>query len=268
MKKIVLSACLAFSVMAQAQMKEGRIVFERTIQLPVRMFNADPNIASQMPKSRTDQFELLFGNNQSLWQFLPSADNEDPGTFSGNGIVLRMAGANEISYCNFDKGTRTDQREVMDRNFVVMDSVRRGEWKLVDETKTILNYTVRKAVGQRVFNRMQTTMENGEMKRQVIPDTSVVIAWFTTDIPVPVGPGADMQGQLPGAILELDINKGQTVFKALEVSSKVNTGKIREPKDGKKVTAAEFTKEREKLMEEMRRNMPGGGNGNVIRIQQ
>lgn len=249
-------------------MKEGRIVYERTMQLPVRMFNADPNIASQIPKSRTDQFELLFGNNQSLWQFLPSANNEDPGTFSGNGIVLRMAGANEASYCNFEKGTRTDQREVMDRSFLVTDSVRRGEWKLTDDTKTILNYTVRKAIGQRVTSRMQTTMENGEMKRQVIPDTAVVIAWFTTDIPVPVGPGADMQGQLPGAILELDINKGQTVFKVLEISSKVNTNKIKEPKDGKKVTAAEFTREREKLMEEMRRNMPGGGNGNVIRIQQ
>jgi len=104
------------------------------------------------------------------------------------------------------------------------------------------------------------------MKRQVIPDTAVVIAWFTTDIPLPIGP--EVQGQLPGAILELDINKGQTIYTALEISPKVNVGKIKEPKDGKKVTAAEFAKERDKIMEEMRKNMPNRGNGSVIRIQQ
>jgi len=263
MKKILLSAFLAISVLAQAQMKEGRIIYERTLQMPTRMFNADPAIASQIPKSRTDQFELLFGNNQSLWQFLPNANNEDPGTFSGNGIVLRFGGTNEISYYNFEKGTRTDQREIMDRNFLVTDSVAKGQWKLTDETKTVLNYTVHKAIGQRISNRTQMSMENGEMKRQVIPDTAVVVAWFTTDIPIPIGP--DMQGQLPGAILELDISKGQTIYKAIEISPKVSVSKIKEPKDGKKVTAAEFTQEREKLMEEMRRNR---GNGNTFRIQQ
>jgi GLPGLI family protein len=266
MKKILVAASLVLSVMAQAQMKEGRIIYERTILLPTRMITANPDIASQIPKSRTDQFELLFGNNQSLWQFLPSANNEEPGTFSGNGVVMRFGGTNDIAYYNFDKGTRVDQREIMDRSFVVTDTIAKGQWKLTDETKTILNYTARKAVGQRIGSRTQMTMENGEMKRTVIPDTAAVIAWFTTDIPVPVGP--EMQGQLPGAILELEINKGQTVYKAVEVSPKINLNKIKEPKDGKKVTAAEFTKEREKLMEEMRKNMPNRGNGNTIRIMQ
>lgn len=268
MKKILLFAGLALSVMAQAQMKEGRIVYERTVQLPVRIFNADPNIASQLPKSRTDQFELLFGNNQSLWQYLPSAGNEDPGTFSSGGMVLRFAsGTNDVTYCNFDKSTKTDLREIMDRSYVVSDSFKKGEWKLTDETKTILNYTARKAVGKRINTRSQVSMENGEMKRQMVTDTSVVIAWFSTDIPVSIAPGADMEGQLPGAILEVDINNGQSVYKALEVSPKVNVGKIKEPKNGKKLTAAEFTKEREKLMEEMRSNMPGGGERRVIRMQ-
>jgi len=264
MKKFLFIVCSSFSFMAGAQMKEGRIVYERTLQMPTRIFNADPNIASQIPKSRTDQFELLFGKNQSLWQFLPTASNEDPGTFSGNGIVMRFGGSNDISYYNFEQGTRCDQREIMERSFVVTDSIRKGEWKLTDETKAVLNYTVRKAVSQRIGTRPQVTMENGEMKRQMITDTVVVVAWFTTDIPVPVGP--EMQGQLPGAILEMEINKGQTIYKALEVSPKVNLAKIKEPKEGKKLTAAEFTKEREKLMEEMRRNMPGGGDGNRIRI--
>ncbi len=65
-------------------------------------------------------------------------------------------------------------------------------------------------------------------------------------------------------ILELDVNNGQSVTKAIEFSPKVAVTKIKEPKDGKHMTAAEFSKEREKMMEEMRKNMPAG---NVIRMQ-
>jgi GLPGLI family protein len=101
------------------------------------------------------------------------------------------------------------------------------------------------------------TMENGEMKRQMMPDTTVINAWIAMDIPVPAGP--EFQGQLPGLILELDMNNGRVVYKALEISQKVNASSIKEPKSGKHITAADFDKEREKAMEEMRRNMPRGG---------
>jgi hypothetical protein len=36
---------------------------------------------------------------------------------------------------------------------------------------------------------------------------------------------------------------------------------IKPPKGGKKLTAAEFVLEREKLMEELRKNNPGGNRG-------
>src|SRR5438045_1431660 len=102
MKKYLLAAFSFFCIAAQAQMKEGRIVYERTFQLPTRMLNIDPSVAAQIPKSRTDQYELLFGNNQSLWQYLPSLNSDDAGTFSGNGMVLRFAGGNnDVSYHNF-----------------------------------------------------------------------------------------------------------------------------------------------------------------------
>ena len=107
MKKFLMSGMIVFSLVASAQMKEGRVVYERTFQLPTRLFNADPAMASQLPKSRTDQYELLFGNNQSLWQFLPNANNEgDPGTFASGGMVIRMAGggSNSTSFHDFAKG--------------------------------------------------------------------------------------------------------------------------------------------------------------------
>ena len=111
-------------------------------------------------------------------------------------------------------------------------------------------------------SRPRVTMENGEMKREMINDTVKVIAWYTTDVPVPAGP--NFAGQLPGLILELDVNDGQSVTKAIEFSPKVSASKIKEPSDGKKITAAEFTKERDKMMEEMRKN---SGGRDVIRMQ-
>ena len=62
----------------------------------------------------------------------------------------------------------------------------------------------------------------------------------------------------------MEENNGQTVFKAVEVSPKVSVSKIKEPKEGKKMTAAEFDKEREKIMQEMQKNMP---NGMRMRVQ-
>lgn len=259
MKKLLMFLAIACSVVAQSQMKEGRVIYERTFQLPTRLFGANPDVVAQLPKSRTDQYELLFANNQSLWQYLPDANSEgDPGTFANGGVVLRFAGgSNDISYSNFDKKTRVEQREIADKNYVVTDSIQKLDWKLTGESKTILNYKAFKATAQRIATRPRMTMENGVMKREMVPDTASIIAWFTSDIPVPAGPGV-YQGQLPGLILELEENNGQTVFKAVEVSPKVSVSKIKEPKDGKKMTAAEFDKEREKIMEEMRKNMPNG----------
>ena len=268
MKKLVFSSAILLSLYGQAQMKEGKIIYERTTQMPARVFaNLDPEVAARIPKSQTENYELIFGNGQSLYQILPSASNDETANSfrsEGGGMVVRLAiGNNDISYHNFEKSYKVDQREIMERNFVIRDSITSGNWKLTDESKKILDYTVRKAIGKRVVTRMQTSMENGELKRESIQDTTEVIAWFTTEIPVPVGP--ELQGQLPGAILEMEINKGQIVYKALEVSPKVNPSKIKEPNEGKKVSAAEFEAERAKLMEEMRKNMP---EGRTIRINQ
>ncbi len=264
-KTALFTTFLLLSITVFAQVKEGRVVYERTSQLPVRAFNIDPAIAAQMPKSRVDHFELLFASGKSLWQFLPSTENDgDAQTLQSGGMVIRFAGvSNDIIYHDFESGIRTDQREMFERTFLITDSIRRQEWKLSDETKTILNYTAKKATTTRVNTSSRMSMENGEMKTTIINDTVTVVAWYTTDVPVPAGP--DYQGQLPGLILELDIDNGRTIYKVQEFSPKVNTSKIKPPKEGKKMTAAQFTKEREKMMEEMRKNMP---EGNRFRIQQ
>ena len=107
-------------------------------------------------------------------------------------------------------------------------------------------------------------MDNGKMERKEMPDTSNIIAWFTPDIPVAAGP-FEFQGQLPGLILEMDVNNGRQKFVALEISPKGDIASIKEPQKGKRVTREEFKKESDKMMDEMEKNNQGGGR-RVIRI--
>lgn len=287
MKRILLIVAASLSVAAKAQnadgklsapmtTKEGKVVYERTMKLNVSNLrlsggNIPPDmqaqIERQMAKPRIHQFELLFSPQHSLYQYLPNAVEDGGGdaSFSGGGVNIMMRGGgglNEVTYVDFARGTRVDQREIMEKSFVVTDTLARIQWKLSDETKPILNFIARKATGTSIQLRPRVTMENGEMKREMVNDTVKVIAWYTTDVPVPAGPA--YVGQLPGLILELDVNNGQTVTKALEFSPKVSVNKIKEPNEGKRITAAEFATERDRMMEEMRKNMPAG---NVIRMQ-
>jgi GLPGLI family protein len=260
MKKILFAAFLLSAAVSQAQMKEGKVVYERTMQFQFR--NNNPEIAAQMPRERKDHYELAFSANQSLWQNIPAAEG-DGGTVSGPGFVFRMAGQSDVIHFNFASGKRLDQRELFDREFLVEDSVRKVPWKLTEESKEILGQKVRKATAQVVEERSRMSMVNGEMKREMAMDTSTLVAWFATGIPVPAGP-QEFGGSLPGLILELDVNNGRTVYKAVELSPKVNASAIKEPKGGKRLTAAEYTKERDNLLEEMRKNNPSGNR--TIRI--
>jgi GLPGLI family protein len=128
---------------------------------------------------------------------------------------------------------------------------------MTGETRQVLNRNCMKAVTTDIRQRMQMNMNNGVMERIEVTDTVQIIAWFTTEIPVPAGP-AEYQGQLPGLILEMDINNGRQVFRALSIESKVELDEIKAPEGKKRYTPEEFRKEREKMMEEMQRNNRGG----------
>lgn len=241
-------------------------MYERTIQMQMRFQGMPDEMAQQMPRSRTDHFELLFGNNQSLWQSVPETDEEanniNPAG-GGNFRVMRFGGgSNDVVYYNFGTGKRIDLRELGDKNYIIEDSISKLSWKLSPDTKTILGHTAYKATANRIGTRFVMSMENGNMDRKEVADTTPIVAWFTTDIPVSAGP--ELGGQLPGMILELNMNNGRTVYKAVEFSPKVKTESIKEPKGGKKITQADFAKEQTKMMEQMRRNMPAGAQ---IRMQ-
>jgi GLPGLI family protein len=240
MKKILIAftAMLSTFVVA-AQLKEGTIIYERKIDMHKRI--ADEQMRAMMPQFRTSKHQLLFSDSTSIYKAVPEEEAPDPfaGGEGGARVMFRMAGGEGEQYRNFSQSKFVESRELGAKTYIIEDSIKQQPWKLSDETKTILNYTCKKAT--RTNDRSQ-----------------VVEAWYTEAIPCPAGP--EGFASLPGAILELNINNNEMVYSAVSVSDKVNKKDIKEPSKGKKVTRAEFAK----LMQDAF-GAPGPG-GRVIRI--
>lgn len=262
MKNIVaISSALLVLTSINAQQKEGKVIYERNTQVQVTFAGMNEEMQRMIPKTRTDKFELSFGNNQSLWR-QAEAENADDGTFTSDngGMQIRMvvAGSNDVMFNNFETGKRVEKRELFDKTFIVDDSIKSLKWKMTGETKSILGHNCMKAEATQITMRMQMNMDNGKMERKEVADTSVINAWFASDIPVSAGPG-EFQGQLPGLILELEAGNGRQTYKALSVTEKTDLASIKEPTGKKRYTAEEFRAEREKMMKEMEKNNGGPG---------
>jgi GLPGLI family protein len=257
MKKIMMAGCLVISVsLVQAQQNSGHVTYERVTKMIAR-FNIN-GVENEMPQTRKDNFELSFGNNQSLWKAAEQENNDDNNA-GGDGVQVHMivAGSNDVMYINFETGKRTEKREFFDKTFIIDDSISHLKWKMTGETKTILNHNCMKALATRISTQTRMTMDDGKMERKEIQDTSNIVAWFTSDIPVSAGPG-EYQGQLPGLILEMDVNNGRQTFVASSISEKADLALLKEPTGKKHYTPEEFRKERDKMMKEMEKNNQGG----------
>jgi len=267
MKKFLLTSCaICLGMLCFAQVTKGKVTYERVSQIQVQFAGMPDGLAQQMPKSRTDKFELSFANNQTLWKQAESENTEDPSVVSDGGgmqMHIMVAGSDDVLFSDLNNKTRVEKRELMDRQFIIDDSLRTFKWKMGEETKTILGHLCRAATATNISSRMMMNINNGNMERKEVQDTSNITAWFTTDIPVSAGP-AEYQGQLPGLILAMDVNNGRQTFLATSIEEKVDIAEIKQPSGKKHYTPEEFRKERDKMMADMQRN--NGGGRQVIRM--
>ncbi|MBS1916662.1 MAG: GLPGLI family protein [Bacteroidetes bacterium] len=265
MKKILIAGIpVLLSCSLYGQQTSGTVMYERTIKMQMHISD-DEQGDKVIPQTRVDRFVLSFANNQSVWKHsdddMQNAETES----SSNGVHIKMIapGLDDITYVDFNTAHTVEQREMFGKTFIVSDSIRKLSWKLTGETQTLLGHICQKAIAQKPSKRMTMNMDNGKMQRKEVDDTVSIIAWFTSDIPVPAGP--EVAGQVPGLILLLDVNDGKTLYKAVELKEKVNAADIKEPSKGKKVTTDQFKAEVAKMMDEMEKNNRGGGR--MIRIQ-
>lgn len=267
MKKLIFPlVALAITQMAVAQMKEGKVIYESVMQMNFQVRGGGAEMPD-LPKNMKRQYELLFANNQSLYQPLPDIQgeaNQMQGPAGGPQIRVFNFGGDAVTYHNFETSTRVSERELSAKTFLVEDAINKLNWKLTEESKTILNQRVVKATADRISTRTMVSMENGAMSRKEVADTAKIVAWFAPNIPVSAGP--DFQGQLPGLIMQLDVNNGRTVITAIELSPKVNVASIKAPSRGKKISQADFAKEQQKMFDQMQQRTTRDGNGQRISV--
>jgi len=261
MKRIAFFVTGLFSLSAlQAQVKQGTIFYEQKVNMHKTI--QDEQMKAMIPEFRTAKFMLFFSDSISMYKTVPEDEAPDPfAGGSGPRIIMRTGGPGGGGdlYKNFSEARSVQASEVAGKYFLITDSIRQQPWKLGTETKTILGYTCHKAT-------RKITQTAGAVRRIVMgggaPDTTnqprqqarevEVVAWYADDIISPVGP--ENYGQLPGVILQLDVDNGTTVFTATEVKKTVDPKELKEPKKGKVMTRPEFSK----MMTEM---MSSGGGG-------
>ena len=230
---------LFLPIFACAQNNEGIIIFEEKVNVHRSLPPDAEDMKAMIPEFRIHQSELLFNATESLYRNIEEEDDDTEA--SGGGITMKIQRPEAIFYRNFTTRRKVDFREFMGKNYLIEDTLAGGNWKMGGQSKQVLGY-----------NCMSATMTDTTRKREIT-------AWFTDALPLSAGP--QTFGQLPGMVLEVDINNGEIVISAKKVEfKKLKKGELEAPKKGEKITEAEFQK---RLADALREN--GGRSMRIIR---
>ena len=253
MKKLMTLLFLLLPAAASAQ-QQGVILFDRQVQygfeVPEDLKNRPElkDMLEAMPPAHYNSLLVLFNESASL---MTPAPEEEESPVSGRGVGLatrmKMGSSNRAdqevlleAYVRYEDGMMAETRDFMTKKFLLTGTRPAFEWKLTGEQSEFLGYSVQQAMA--------------------VHDSSTIEAWFTPEIPVPAGPGRF--GGLPGMILSVSVDDGQTLYSATEIKlDPVDAAAIKAPEDGDEVSHEEYEKiVAEKLEEiEMRRRSRGGG---------
>jgi len=245
MKKIAFWILFFAPIILTAQ-DTGKISYEMTMDIHRRMTGDRAQFKEMVPQYRTIKAELLYHDGQAIYKNLPRSEEEVAEQAShGRRMRFGMRNADDIVWLDYENNRRVESREFMDKKFLITGEPEAFEWKLTGETKQVGQYLCHQAT-------YQDSTEN-------------VVAWFTPQLPVPLGPSR--YGQLPGLILHVDVNDGERTLTALEINldEELDTSLIVEPKKGKEVTQEEF---RSIMHEKMKEMGAQGGRGMMFRTRR
>lgn len=233
----------AHKVIEGKTIESGTVFYEQVVKLDIKLEGDAANFAHLLPKERKSKKLLYFNKESALYQNSKEVD-EDETMGNESGIMIKRMEPDNKMFTDLKNKKQIEQREFMTRLFLIEHKTGGSKWKLTGNQKTILSYSCQEA-----------TKED---------DGKKIKAWFCPAIPVSIGPGR--YGDLPGLILEVDINDGQNVTTAKSIDPKpVDKKLLIKPKKGKKVTDEEFKKIVAEKMKEM--GLEGGEGGHQIMIK-
>ena len=253
--KWMFSACLVLACTALiAQQNTGMVTYEEAFNLDAEInveeeggedpfADMPPEIVEQIKAAMatlpTNKKQLLFSPAATV---MSNAMEEEKATPPGQNmarvmIMVDSDQGNDIIHHDLASGKVTEQRELLDKKFLIERENDELAWKITGNQKQLLDQLVIEAT---------TTLDSAE-----------VVAWFAPLIPVSSGPQG--MGGLPGLILELSLQGGEVTYTATGIDFRaVEADELNVPKKGKKVTAEAFEEIQEERMQDM-----GGGGGDV-----
>lgn len=213
-------------------------------------------VKEAMKKSSEKTYTLVFNRQEAVYEENEALDQ--PSNPSGGfSISIKMSGGGK-KYINTKEKISLEEDEIFGKEFLIEEPLVQPQWKMVNETKKIGDYTCMKAELTIPVTEKQkqdySDFLKSEAKKPALfkidePKDKVIVAWYTPEIPVSFGP--NNYWGLPGLILE--INEDQLVILCSKVvlNSKDKL-KIKRPNLGEKVSQKEFDKIQKKKHDSMK----------------
>ncbi len=275
MKKIIISSVCLFTVCSVfAQNFQGKAEYISKVILKKKIESTEPKsgedaafsvaFSEVMKRASEKTYLLTFNKQECLYEEIQKLDKPKA---PGNGMLMSVTFSGDgKKYLDTKSKSKIVEDEIFGKEFLIVDALVKPDWKLVDETKKIGDYTCYKAeivipVTEKQKSAYKDFLKKQENKTSLFPmqepKDKVVTAWYTPEIPVSLGP-RNYWG-LPGLILE--VNEGNMIVLCSKVTlSNKEVTKIKIPNTGKKVTQAEF----DALEKEKTDSMKGDGEAIII----
>ena len=254
MKSISTIIMSLFLIGSGLQAQSGKITYEEKIKFEIELGPEMAQFADMIPTENVTQMDLFYSPEASLYKKAPEKPKEGVEDMEVETFSIMIGGGPGVeSYRSFKSGACVKSENLMGKAFLVEGDCTSMAWKIESEQKKISGY-----------NCIKATVE--------LDSAQVATAWFTPEIPLPLGPG-EFYG-LPGAIihLSLDTEGAPITYAAVEIETGDFSDEIKVPTKGKKVTPEEYEKIVRERMEEMEAMMGGeessiSGDGNNVEIK-
>ncbi len=231
-------------VFAQAQ-KTGTITYKEVQKIEIQIDGLSEEMAAMIPRERTVKSTLIFNEKSALMKTIKSK-NENQNIeqeVDGQRVVIRRDEPDNKTFFDLSSNKCFDQREFMGKKFLIESDLKSHTWKMTGNQKEIAGYPC-----------MEAELTNSESKNKVS-------AWFCPSLPVSIGPLA--LGNLPGLILAVVVNNGESTITAEKIElSGIDEKELIKPTEGKKVSKKEFLEIVDAKRKEMQEE--NGGEGNVV----
>lgn len=212
---IALNLWMLTSLNAQEQfIVKGKIEFEKRVNLHKQIENEEDEewrnmLKQMMPETKVTYFDLYFNDQSTIYQ--PGRE-----VVTEKKVPDWMEGpANDnIVFTDLTRQSFTAQKTVFEDIFNIQDSVRKVNWKITADKRTIAGIECRKATA-------------------VIMDSVFVVAFYTDQVVTSGGP--ESFSGLPGMILGLAVPRMHTTWFATRLELiDVKPTVLIAPKKGKK----------------------------------